>query len=471
MRKITKPVFFIVFFVIAFYALSQVWGISSQYGDIKTTYVKSAGDIRWGIDIRGGVDVTFTPPEGVNATNGQMDSAKEVITQRLVSLGITDSDCYVDYKKDRIIVRFPWKSGEANFDPEQAVKELGETAMLTFREGEEVDAENKPSGVTLSNVILEGKDVEKAYSQQDTDKSTNETKWVVALKLTSDGAKKFSDATKRLAAEKGKISIWMDDTKIESANVEVWIQDGSATISGGFDADSSKVLADKINSGALPFKLVTSNFSTISPTLGLGARDSMVLSGLIAFILISIFMVAYYRVPGFVAVIALIGQIAGMIAVVSGYFGFMNSSTLTIPGLAGIILSIGMGVDANIITAERIKEEVRSGKTLDGAIGAGYERGFSAIFDGNITVVIVAVILMGAFGTPDSICAKVLKYVFFMFGPTTAGAIYSFGFTLLTGVIFNFIMGVTASRLMLSSLSKFKLLRNPRLYGGAKQHD
>lgn len=463
MKKITKPVFFIVLFVIAFFAISQVFGLSSQYGDIKTTYIKSASDIRWGIDIRGGVDVTFTPPEEFDATNAQMDSAKEVITQRLVTLGITDSDCYVDYKKDRIIVRFPWKSDEANFDPEEAVKELGETAMLTFREGNEVDDLQMPSGITKENIILEGADVSNAYVSMD---ENNE--YVVALKLTDDGAKKFSDATKRLYETKGVISIWMDDTEISYPSVDAWIQDGSATISGDYDADSAKVFADKINSGALPFKLVTSNFSTITPTMGLGARDSMLVSGMIAFLLVSIFMVYLYKIPGVVAVIALVGQVAGMIAVVSGYFGFMASSTLTIPGIAGIILSIGMGVDANIITAERIKEEIRAGKTLDGAINSGYDRGFTAIFDGNITVVIVAVILMGAFGPPDSWFAKMLNWVFFMFGPSTTGSIYSFGFTLLTGVIFNFIMGVTASRLMLSSISKFKPLRDPRLYGGVK---
>ena len=151
-------------------------------------------------------------------------------------------------------------------------------------------------------------------------------------------------------------------------------------------------------------------------------------------------MISVYKIPGFVAVLGLIGQVAGMIAAVSGYFGFMNSATLTVPGIAGIILSIGMGVDANVITSERIKEELRAGKTLDGAINAGFERGFTAIFDSNITVVFVAVILMGAFGVPDSIFAKMLKWVFFMFGPSTEGAVYSLGYTLLVGIILNFIM-------------------------------
>lgn len=465
MKNVKKPVFFIVFFILALFTVSVFFGLSTQYGDVKTVFIKGTDDIRWGIDIRGGVDVTFTPPDGFDATNEQMDSAKEVITQRLVTLGIADSECYVDYNKDRIIVRFPWKVGETDFDPEEAVKELGETALLTFREGYETDAEGKPSGVTDSNVILEGKEVKNAFASVD-----DENKYVVGLEFTDEGAKKFAEATARLAGV-GQISIWMDDVNISIANVNTAIPDGHATISGNFTRDEVVSLANKINSGALPFKLVTSSFSTISPTLGMGARDAMVLSGLIAFIIVSIYIIFLYRLPGAVAVIALIGHVAGTLACVTGYFGFMNGTTLTVPGIAGIILSIGMGVDANIITAERIKEEINAGKTLDGAIASGYKRAFTAIFDGNVTVIIVAVILMGAFGPPDSIFAKLLNWVFFMFGPSTAGTIYSFGFTLLVGVVLNFIMGVTASRLMLASISKFKAFRNPALYGGVKKNE
>ncbi len=145
----------------------------------------------------------------------------------------------------------------------------------------------------------------------------------------------------------------------------------------------------------------------------------------------------------------------------------MPSSTLTIPGIAGIILSIGMGVDANIITSERIKEEINAGKSLDTALRLGYDRAFTSIFDGNITVIIVAAVLMGAFGAPDGFFAKMLNIVFRYFGVSTNSTIYSFGFTLLAGVILNFVMGVLASRLMLFSLSKFKAFRNPKLYGGA----
>jgi protein-export membrane protein SecD len=191
----------------------------------------------------------------------------------------------------------------------------------------------------------------------------------------------------------------------------------------------------------------------------------MLLSSVIAFAFVGVFMLAIYRLQGFVAILGLIGQIAGILAFTSGWFGIMPSATLTIPGIAGIILSIGMGVDCNVINGERIKEEINSGKSLDTALNNGFDRGFSAVFDGNITVVIVAIVLMGAFGVPDSIFAKLFAFAFSWFGVSTEGAIYSFGYTLLTGIILNQIMGVGACRLMLVSLAKFKPFRNKKLYG------
>lgn len=466
LRRVKKPVFFIVAISILLFTVIVFTGISTQYGDIKKTYINGVDDIRWGIDIRGGVDVTFTPPEGIDATDDQMNAAKEKIKLRLVNLSITDSDVFVDYNNDRIIVRFPWQAGDEDFDPEAAVMELGETALLTFREGVELDELGKPTGITNENIILQGADVVKAEPVVQK-QSNGSYEYMVSLKLSNEGAESFAKATGELYKDKGVISIWMDDTLLSYPTVSEQIKDGEAVISGSFTAEECKELADKITAGALPFKLITSSFSTMTPTLGLGARDAMVLAGLIAFIAVAIFMIVVYRLPGTVAIIALIGQVAGSIAAITGFFGFMSSFTLTIPGIAGVILSIGMGVDANVITNERIKEELRAGKTLDGAINAGYEQGFTAIFDGNITVILVAVILMGAFGTPDSIFAKLLNPIFFMFGPSTEGSIFSFGFTLLVGVILNFIMGVLASRLMVSSISKFKGLRNPWLYGGA----
>ncbi len=475
MRRIKKPVFFIVVVLIAVFAFLTINGVSTYYGDIKTSHIKGVSDIRWGIDISGGVDVTFAPPEGVTATEEQMDAAKAAIEVRLVNLGITDYELYVDYSNYDIIVRFPWQAGEEDFDPEAAVRELGETAELTFREGYETDEYGAWTGVTADNIIVSGDHVVAAnvgLLEEDGQQS-----FCVNLEFDEEGAKSFGEATTRLASTNGIISIWMDETIISYPTVQTAITNGQAQITGGgstgFSYEEAKSLADKISAGALPYKMVTSNFSTISPTLGAGARNAMLIAGVIAFVLICIYMIVVYRLAGVVASIALFGQVIGTIACITGFFGNIPSFTLTLPGIAGIILAVGMGVDANVVTFERVKEELKAGKGLYSALEQGYSRAWAAIFDGNITVVFVAVILMGAFGPPDSLFAKLMGWLYFLFPTTIEGTIYSFGYTLLVGVILNFVFGVGATRLMLASLAKFKAFRDPKLYGvseKAKEH-
>lgn len=450
--KITKPVFFVVFLLIIAFTVLSTMGVKTYNGDIKNYYIWGIDDIRWGIDIRGGVNVTFGVPEDYakenTVTEANLNAAKSIMETRLVSKNINDYDVYVDIATNAIIVQFPWQSGDNSFDPQQAVKEIGETALLTFREKYETDDDGKPTGDT-ENIILTGADVQSAQAgyNGETDK------YIVQLKLKDSGKDKFAEATGRLIGE--QISIWMDDTCISAPEVQEKLANGSCEISGSFTAESAKDLADKINGGALPFKLEVKSLSTISPILGTGARDAMALAGLIAFILIAIFMIVYYRLPGFVAVIALTGQVAGMFAAITGFFAFNNASSLTLPGIAGIILSIGMGVDANVISAERIKEELKAGRTIDGALKNGFSRGFTAILDSNLTVIIVALILMAVFGT--------------WFGASTEGTIYSFGYTLLAGVIMNFIMACWATRLMTIALSKFKCFRKPAFFGVSKK--
>lgn len=458
MKKVGKPVFFIVVILIAALTVLSFFGASSTYGDITKPYVKGAADIRWGIDIRGGVDVTFTPPADLmdQVTPDQMRAAEAIIKVRLVSQNITDSEVYTDTSRNRIIVRFPWKADEVDFNPEQAVKELGETALLTFREGNSIDGP----------VVIEGKHVDIAQAAPDPEGKG----YVVELTLTEEGRTLFAEATGRLINQ--NISIWMDENLISAPVVNSRIDTPTAIITGGpqgFTREDATDLANKISGGALPFKLETKDFSSISPTLGTGARDAMVTAGIIAFCLVAAFIILIYRMCGVVATIALAGQVAGMIACLTGFFANFPSFTLTLPGIAGIILSIGMGVDANVITSERIREELAAGRNLNAAIDSGFRRTFAAIFDGNITMVLVAVILMGAFGPPNSAFGTFFNPIFKWFGATATGAIYSFGFTLITGVILNFIMGVTASRLMLKSISKFKAFQNPWLYGGKKQ--
>jgi len=414
-----KATFFIVSIIALAMAYIAIFGINIPLGGPLELKIPGAPDIRYGIDIRGGVDAVFEPADlDRKPTNEELDAARSVIETRLDQQNILDREVTVDKQNGYIIVRFPWKSDETDFDPESAIAELGETAMLTFRDEE-------------GNILLEGSHVKNSSVQMDKTYGN----YVVALEFDEEGTKLFSEATERLVGK--VINIYMDDTLIQSATVKQHISTGQAVIEGMSGIEEAKALSDKINAGALPFSMVTKNHSTISPTLGSGALDIMVLAGGIAFIIICVLLILYYRLPGFVACISLLIQISGQILAIS-----IPQITLTLTGIAGVILSIGMGVDANVIISERISEEIKAGKTVGAAISSGFKNAFSSVFDGNITVLIVAIILM-------------------VYG---SGSILSFAYSLLTGIIFNFIAGVTASRLMIRSLSEYKIFRKPKLY-------
>ncbi len=469
MKRSGKVTFIVVTLLVFVFAYLSFFGISDYYGDMKQIYVKGAGDIRWGIDIQGGVEAVFTPnvsdEEFEAITADEMEAAENIIKTRLVNENITDSEVYTDYDNKQIIVRFPWQSDEADYDPSAAVEELGETALVTFRVGEDASGE----------IVLQGAaDIESAQAAYDTSSSEN----VVSLQLTDQGTTKFAAATQENVGN--IISIWLDDVCYSTPVVDEVITNGQASIDGMETAEEAVALAEKINAGSLPFALrIDDTIRVINPTMGEKSLQVMLTAGIIAFVVICLMMVVRYRLPGVVACIGVLGQIAGIIACTSGFFPGVNSFTLTIPGIAGIILSIGMGVDSNVITAERIKEELQNNKkTLDGAISAGFSNAFSAILDGNVTNVIISVILMGIFGPYNGIWAKILYPFMWVYNHTIGlipglavantitGSIYSFGYTLLIGVIFNFIFGVGISRLLLKSISRFKCCRKPALYGG-----
>lgn len=416
--KSKKPVFFIISAIALLMAYCAIFGVSIPIGS-RTFTILGAPEMRYGIDIRGGVDAVYQPV-GIDRkpTGSELESARTIIETRLDAKNILDRDVTIDKDNGYVIVRFPWKANETDFNPETAMAELGETALLTFCD-------------STGKVLLEGSHVKE--SAVELDKETNQ--FVVSLTFDAEGTAVFSKETKRLIGK--PITIYMDKTLIQTATVQEQISDGKAMISNINDINKARDLSDKINSGTLPFSMITKNHSTISPTLGAGALDVMVNAGMLAFLIICVLLIFYYRLPGFVACIALLIQVSGQILALS-----IPQITLTLTGMAGVILSIGMGVDANVIISERISEEIKSGKTVRSAISAGFKEAFSSVFDGNITVLIVAVILM-------------------IFG---SGSLLSFAYSLLTGIIFNFIAGVTASRMMIWSLSEFKALRKAPLY-------
>ena len=451
-KKTGKWVFFVIFALILALTYTAFFGIDNYFGDNRNIYFKGAKDIRWGIDIRGGVEAVFSPDiEDAKITDDDMAAAKAIIETRLVGNNITDYEVYTDNSTHQIIVRFPWSSDQTDFDPAKEVAKLGETATLTFCKGS-----------TKDTVLVEGKNV--ASASYAFEASVGH---YVSLRFDSVGKSKFATATANNVGS--TISIWMDDTMFSNATVNEAITNGEAMITGSFTADEAATLANQINSGALPFALTVddSKMQIISPTLGSDALTVMLIAGSCAFGLICLLMIIRYRLLGAVASIALLGQVAAMIACISGYISAFDSFTLTIPGIAGIILSIGVGVDANVIAAERIREEFAKGKTIDSSIASGYKNSLSAIIDGNVTIVIVSLVLMGAFGS-EGILTTLLSPIFAIFGTTITGSIYSFGYTLLVGTIFNLILGVYCSRLMVKSISRLKIFRKPAFYGGAK---
>lgn len=393
--------------------------------------IKGAGEMRFGIDIRGGVEAVFEPVDlDRKPTPAEINAARNVIETRLDDKNITDREVTTDNDKGYVIVRFPWKSDEKNFKPEDAIAELGAMANLTFKD---------ESG----NVMLAGKDVSTSKPVQYTDQSGLK-KYEVELEFTKEGAQKFADATGKLVGK--RMGIFMDDDMISDPVVQDKITGGNAVINGMESYQDAKNLSDKINAGALPYAMATKNFSTISPTLGANALNIMIDSGILAFICICLFMIAMYRLPGMVACFGLILQTALQLLAIS-----IPQYTLTLPGIAGIILTIGMAVDANIIISERIGEELGNGASLGEAVKHGYKRAFTSVLDGNLTSAIVALILM-------------------FLG---SGTMLSFGYTLLVGLIINLAVGVFFSRMVLLSIIQigkchalkwYKVKKNQKIY-------
>ncbi len=418
MKKGSKSsVIIFVIITLALLALA-IFGIGDQ--------VKGVQEIRYGIDIRGGVEAVFKPETEATPTAAELESARVVIETRLDNENITDREVTIDKEGGYIIVRFPWKSDETDYDPEDAIAELGEMAELQF-----IDPEG--------TVVVEGKDVTSASPEaQREDNGT--TSYVVALTFNSDGASKFAEATGRLVGQ--QIGIYMDDTLLSNPVVQTQITGGQAVITGMEDYAAAEDLANKINAGALPFSLETRSFSTISPSLGQNALQVMMYAGLVAFVLVCLFMLCFYKLPGVVACMTLLLQMILQLLAIS-----VPQYTLTLPGMAGIILSLGMAVDANIIIAERISEEIKNGETVKSAVANGYKRAFTSVLDGNITTAIVAVVLM-------------------IFG---SGTMLSFGYTLLIGVIVNCFVGVNVSRSVIKSLLEYPALNNEKFFREKKE--
>lgn len=384
-----------------------------SYAGIGTYNALSAKNINQGLDLKGGVSIVYEA-QLENPTTEEMDSAVSLLRGRLDSKGFTEAEVAAQGNK-RIRVDVPGVE-----DAQAAIDQLGQTAQLSFMSSE-------------GEVLVTGDQVESA--RRATINGNFGPEIVVELEFTDEGKQAFAEATTNNIGK--PLIIMLDDMIISAPNVNEPITDGKAIINGGFTAQDAKELADLIRSGSLPFDLTVIQRSEIGATLGADSLQRSVKAGMIGFSIVLVFMVVFYKVAGLGADIALIIFITTQLILLNGF-----NVTLTLPGMAGIILSIGMAVDANIIIFERIKEELNTGRSLKASVDSGFKRAFPAIVDGNITTLIAA-------------------FVLFWLG---TGPIKGFAQTLTIGILVSMFTALVVTRLILKTFLGIGI-ENTKLYG------
>lgn len=376
-------------------------------------------NINLGLDLQGGAQVVLraVPDDDNSVNNEDMNQLVSVLDKRINELGVSEPVIQIE-GTDRIIVELAGVD-----DPDAAIKLIGTTAKLEF-----VD----PNG----NVILTGSDLDDAYPTTDPNESPNKRNQV-ALEFNKEGSKKFFDAT---AAWTGSIiRIQLDGKDISTPEVSGPISGGNAVISGGFEtfADASN-LAALLRGGSLPLNLEILSKRTVGPTLGADSLAKSLNASAIGFIILFLFVIAYYRLPGIWACISLV-----VYTLILLWLFYLIDATLTLTSIAGFILSVGMAVDSNIIIYERIREEMFHGKSIKASIESGFNRAFWTIFDSNLTTLIAAVVLY-YFGT---------------------GTIRGFALTLTLGIFTSMFTAIVFTRLMLRWMSDIDFLAKKKFYG------
>lgn len=372
-----------------------------------------------GLDLKGGVYVVLeaVPDEGVTLDDAAMNRLIEVLDRRINGLGVAES-LVQKAGSNRVIIELPGIS-----NTEDAIKMIGKTALLEFK------LEN-PDG-TLGETLLTGGALKKADVSYD-----NLGRPQIQFEMNQEGAVRFAEITRNNIGRKLAITL---DGKVQTAPmINSEIPSGNGVITGNYTVEEAKATATLLNAGALPVKAEIVETRTVGASLGDESIAQSKQAGVFAMMLIGVFMIVFYRLPGIVADIALV--IFGLIT-----FGCLNfiDATLTLPGIAGLILSAGMAVDANVIIFERIKEELRMGNTVRNAIDAGFSKGFVAIFDSNLTTLIITVILF-TFGT---------------------GPVKGFAVTLTIGTLASMFTAITITKIILLTFITIFKLNKPELFG------
>lgn len=417
------------------------------YFGIGESKAGSAANVKQGLDLAGGVSITYEVVGEEKPTKEDMDDTITKLKQRVEKYS-TEAQVYQE-GTNRINIEIPGVS-----DADKVLTELGQPGTLYFIA--ETDSEGNKnytyellSGYSLTktldelkengSIVLVGTDVETAVAATQQDQLGNSST-VVSLKLTPDGTQKFADATQKAFTANESIGIYYDGAFISVPGVDAVITTGEAVISGMEDFATAEKLASQIRIGGLKLELSELRSNVVGAQLGEEAITTSLQAGVIGLGIIAVLMLVVYMLPGFTSVIALLYYVALMILLLVSF-----EITLTLPGIAGIILSIGMAVDANVIIYNRIREEIATGKTVKSSIKIGYQKALSAIIDGNITTLIAALVL-GIMGT---------------------GSIRGFAQTLGLGIILSMFTALFVSRLILNAFFAIGFT-SEKFYGVAK---
>lgn len=375
--------------------------------------------VRLGLDLKGGFEILYeaTPlQQGQDVTRASLLRTAESLEKRANALGTSEPEVTTE-GSNRIRLKIAGVTNEA-----EVREKMREPAVLTFRSAAEGD---EPG--TYSKIELDGNDFVENGAQITPD---NLNKPQVSIKVKDKD--KFAEITRRLVGR--ELAIYLDDNLLSAPTVQAVLTDGNATITGNYTNAEARELADTINLGALPLKLTEKYAQSVGATLGMQSLTQTITAGLAASVVILLFMIGMYRVPGLVASFGLLLHTWLLILVF-----VVADFTLTLPGIAAFVLGIGMAVDANVITNERIKEELRSGKSVASSVKAGGRHSLRAIMDANVTTVIVAAVMF-AYGT---------------------GAVKGFAIILIVEIILSIITNVYFTRWMLNRLVKAGKLNKP----------
>lgn len=425
----------IFLFLILVLTAALIWGAYSGFSIGGHTIFPGANNMRMGLDIAGGVRLVYKPVGGEITQDG-LKVAQTVFRNRLDVKGLNEATVTIDetnVSNPMVVVEIPGFT-----DPKEASEFLGKTAKLQFVEVTEVSDESGNNVLVPSNVVMEGDDIVSAKAQYGNvtgDATLSKNSYFIELTISDAAVTKFAEATERSIGK--QIYIILDDEVLMAPLVNERIETKNPVITGEYTAEQANELAELISSGALPFSLEIENQEYIGPTIGHQAFDITLKAGMIALIFVALFLIFVYRLPGLVSVINL--ALYSAIYILIHQWGEI---TLTLPGIAGMILSIAMAVDSSVIIYERLREELKAGKTLKTAVDLSFGRAFSAIRDANLTTIISSLVLW-YFGT---------------------GPVKGFAIALLVGTLLSLFMSMIVLRSMMKNTANI-FTKKLSLYG------